>query len=192
MTKITALVYEPSSGKITRIRSGNSENVLADVQDTNYVTTTDAVSPDTHYVKNDQICVYPQKPGEYHEFDLQTESWILDLTQAREAKWNEIKLSRDQHEYSQVTYNGNVYDVDAVSQQRIQGAFTASQIDSSLVLTWTLADNTTVLLNAADIQGLASTVISHVNDCHAHARTLRTDIDNAQTLSEIESITWQM
>lgn len=126
-----------------------------------------------------------EPPSESHYFDYEIKQWVdprtLEIIKAE--KWDEIKQQRDQLEFGGFEFEGNVYDSDQVSQGRIMGAASAgvSQV-------WTLADNTTVELNASQLQQLYMTLQTHVAMAHERGRIARLAIASALTKEEVEAI----
>ena len=127
----------------------------------------------------------PPSPGSGFSFDYASKSWIdtRTLDDVRGYKWNEIKMQRDQLEFGGFEYKGSIYDSDQVSQSRIMGAALAG-IDQ----VWTLADNTTVELNAAELQQLYAALQAHIANVHERGRIARQLISDAETKEEVEAI----
>lgn len=105
-------------------------------------------------------------------------------------KWREFKSMRNAQEFGSFTWNGMLFQCDEVSQRRIQGALQLANLDPSINLTWTLADNTTTTLNQADIVGLATALATHVNACHTESRRVRGLVDAAVSIQDLDAITW--
>jgi hypothetical protein len=190
-TRIRVAFYD-NNGQITGIRSGDTDSVQVDIDATTFNTLTVGanVTATTHYIKDGVAVEYPVRPSNDYVWDNTSESWTITLAQAQTVKWQEIKFRRDQEEFGEVTFNGDVYDADADSQRRIQGAYTAATLDANISLEWTIADNSTVTLDQLGIFGLSAAVISHVNNVHVQARTIRDDINSANTIAEVEAISW--
>ena len=127
----------------------------------------------------------PPQPSPYHSFDFVEKQWIdpRSLDEVKAQKWDDIKLQRDQFEFSGFEFEGNIYDSDQVSQGRIMGA-AAAEVDQ----TWTLADNTTVELTALQLQQLYAALQAHVASIHERGRIARLSISEAETKEEVEAI----
>lgn len=132
------------------------------------------------------------RPNPACVYNLDTNTWqdLRSLAEARVIKWNEIKNSRSFAEYSGFSWNGNIFDSDPTSQQRLTGAVTLAQLNPAFSIEWTLMDNTTITLNSADMLDVGITLGQHVTTQFSCAQALRTDIDNATTLEQVDSITW--
>ncbi|MFX8084410.1 DUF4376 domain-containing protein [Acinetobacter baumannii] len=127
----------------------------------------------------------PPSPGAGFYFDYKSNSWLdtRSILDVREAKWNEIKMQRDQLEFGGFEFDGNIYDSDQVSQGRIMGAAMAG-VDQ----VWTLADNTTVELSASQLQQLYAALQAHIASVHERGRIARQKIETALTYEEIEAV----
>lgn len=114
------------------------------------------------------------------------------LQEAKARKRAEILRARDLQEYGTFTYDGKVFDADIKSTVRINGAFNLSQIGGGppFSVQWTLADNSVVTLNAAQVMGLGQTLGQHVQTVHAKGRALNAQIDAAATVDQVNAINW--
>lgn len=131
-------------------------------------------------------------PEPYLEFDYNIIQWIdpRNLEQTKSDKWEDIKKQRDAALYADLSYAGNVFDADPRSQQNIQGAVQMTFLYPEVVLSWTLADNTTITLNAEDIRGLGAILASRTESVYSKGRTLREMIQSATNSAEVNAITW--
>ena len=172
-----AAVYD-ANGDILFTVSGNSENVAANTQGHDFV-----------YVPDD--------------LDLSTGLWkvvagelqalpepVVSLENLKLRKWRVMKLARDAEEFGGLVFQGNTYDTDALSQQRIQGASQLATLDAITEIDWTTADNTTVTLTKADVINLGVTLGAHITTAHERGRIVRQQIEAATTEAELEAITW--
>lgn len=126
-----------------------------------------------------------EAPSLYHQFSYSTKEWFdpRTLVDLKNLKWEELKKSRDALEFGGFEFEGHIYDSDQASQGRIMGA-AMSQTDQ----VWTVADNTTVSLTAAQVASLYVTLQIHVANAHARGRTARQALDTAMTVKEIDAI----
>lgn len=186
---ITAVEYT-SDGVIVATRSGLEENVLADMVGRDFVIAEGPVSSDTHYVNGGVLKPYPVKTSPHMVWDNLDEIWVEDLAGAKAVKWGEIKLARYGVLFGTLTYAGNVYDIDASSQQDIMGAAQLALFDSTTSVEWTLADNTSVVLTASDLIGLGVALGQHKDQAHKTARQLRAQIEAATSQAELDAIAW--
>lgn len=184
---IRAVVYN-HNGEITSVRSGSEASVMKHMTGKQYLITTENCAPETHYVKDEKIKPYPEKPHDVCVWDNHTESWQTPLDPMREHKWLEIKHLRNIAEQGGFEYDGNIYDSDPISQNRILGAAQWASLDSSLVLEWMTSENQLVELNAEKIQELAKALGQHIVHCHNTARQKKQEIELASTVEEIQAI----
>lgn len=114
------------------------------------------------------------------------------IEEVRQAKWEEIKAKRDTEEQAGCPYMGSVLDSDSLSVQRINTAVQAAQVvGESFAVDWTMQDNTVVHMTYADVLGMPAALAVFSNDLHQKARGLRDQINAAETVEEVEAITWQ-
>ena len=144
----------------------------------------DPPRPDMLYENGGWIDL-PKRPSLIHRFDYTTRHWVdqRSLDDLKAQKWDEVKSHRDQLEFGGFEFEGGLYDSDQVSQGRIMGAASAG-IDQ----TWTLADNTTVVLSALQLQQLYAALQAHIASVHARGRIARQLIFEAETEEEVEAI----
>tara|TARA_R100000664_G_scaffold24559_1_gene34374 strand:- start:1152 stop:1733 length:582 start_codon:yes stop_codon:yes gene_type:complete len=189
----TAAIYE-ADGRITTVRSGDEVSVKIDAEASgkDYILTDVDVDFERHYVdvSTKEIKEYPEQPREDYVFDFSSKNWGFGLALSKESKWREIKQSRDTQEYGGFTYDSNTFDSNEVAQQRIQNAMLLATQDSSVTMDWTLANNNTVSLNAAQIIELGKALAHHVNTAHKKAQTLRVQVNAASSKSDIDAISW--
>jgi len=143
-----------------------------------------------HYVESGELVEKPEQPSPEHTFDYATKQWVYDLTRHRDEKWSEIKQARSAEEFGTFEWNTHTFDCDEVSQRRIQGAVQLAALDTSIVMDWTLADNTVQTFNATELQQIGQALAAHVNACHVKARGLREQINAAESEAELSVISW--
>lgn len=138
------------------------------------------------------VVALPDKPGVHHKFDYKSKTWVdpRTLEEHKTAQWALIKAARDEAEFGGFTWDGSVFDSDPVSQARIQGAVLLATSNPDFVVEWTLADNTVRRLAANDLSALSQALGEHVTLQHSRARDARALLDQATTLSEVQSISF--
>lgn len=124
-------------------------------------------------------------PAYYYKFDYKTKAWVdtRDIESVKTSKWNQIKLERNKAEFSGFAYEGMHFDSDQVAQGRILAAYMFNQ-----PVSWTLSDDSLVLLSVEDIQGVAATMAAHIINVHNQARLSRIAINDALSIEEVESV----
>lgn len=139
----------------------------------------------------------PPAPTAYHYWNSESEQWELDSTgfavlqdQARQR----INTSRNKAERAGFEAYGKLFDSDDKAVQRISVAAQAAMLAKASGITfskeWTVADNTTVLLDADQIMQLPIIMASAGNALHIKARGLKALINQATTEDELNSIQW--
>jgi len=186
-----AIIYD-DDGKIVRKKWGEENGVVQTAENSgfNFIYFDELPETEGKYVDNSELVDMPPQPSEFYKFNFSTKSWDLDFSFAQEDKWRDIKKSRDEEEFGSFVWNSHEFDCDEVSQRRIQGAVQLAALDTSTVMDWTLADNTSQTFNATELQQIGQALGAHVNACHVKARGLRDQIDAAQTEAELSVISW--
>lgn len=81
---------------------------------------------------------------------------------------------------------------DETSKLKISGAVQMAMIaqgaGAPFSVVWTLADNSTATLDAAQMIGMGLAVGQHEYVCHSNARNFRAQIEAAATIAEIDAI----
>lgn len=181
---ITALMYD-ANGNITSVRSGSDKAVLNDVYG-DYIITTDDFDYETSYIKGGELKQRPARESQACTWDNESESWAIDLSQYKVMAWQSCRAMRDAKEFAGFTYNGNAYDSNAISQQRIQGAAQLAAMNPAIQIDWTLQDNSSITLDGDSITSLAIEMFTHIASCHAAGRQVRTMINSAQTKEDVD------
>lgn len=135
-----------------------------------------------------------EQPSPWHSWTAEAHAWELDLDRARAAKWAEVKSQRDAREFGLFSWDGHVFDGDQQSQSRINqaalGAYAALTADQPWSIEWTLADNASITLTAADMVAVAQALGANINAAHADARLMRAAIESATTVAQLEAVDW--
>lgn len=118
-----------------------------------------------------------------------------DLENARARKWTEIKAERDALESGGFDLAGvGRFDSDAESRARIVGAAMAAKIardaGQAYAIRWTLADNTTVELDADGVIDVGFALLAHTDGIHQRSRAFYAAIQAAETTDAVEAIRW--
>lgn len=107
-----------------------------------------------------------------------------------------VKLEQTAIEANGLDVEGiGVVQTDLASQMRINGFATAAQIELSqgrdFSVNYTLADNTSKTLSAAEIMQLSVAVAEYVNEVHHKAQELRELVKGAANIESVRSINMQ-
>lgn len=174
-------------GEILRAIMGSREQFQVNTKDGEiFIDMCEAVVSSSYYSFTEKrFIALSDAPSPQHVFDYEIKQWIdpRTLDEIKAQKWVEIKSQRDRLEFGGFEFEGNIYDSDQVSQGRIMGAASAG-IDQ----TWTLADNTTVNLTAAQLKQLYAALQVHIASVHGRGRIARQLINEAETKEEVEAI----
>ena len=116
-------------------------------------------------------------------------SQTLDAAKTR--AWQRIKAARTMVEFSDFTCAGAIYQAD---KDRITGAtqlaLLAQVADQPYSIDWTLSDNSTVKLDAANMIAVGAALGAHVTGAFCIARTLRDLIAAATSIEQVDAIQW--
>ncbi|PZP90373.1 MAG: hypothetical protein DI587_38855 [Variovorax paradoxus] len=146
-----------------------------------------------------ELVEFGPPPGERYMKDAATRTWVLvgttALALAQAAKWAEIKAEREARTFGGFEWSGHTFDSDAVSAQKIAGAAQLAQLaistGSPFTRVWTLADNTTVSLNAQEMIGVMLAMGEHVGTVHDTGTALRAEIYAADaTEASVAAVAW--
>jgi hypothetical protein len=113
------------------------------------------------------------------------------LEQAKAAAWAAAKIERDKAEAAPFEFAGNLYDPNKINLTGAAlRALMAQLAGVSITRTWTLADNSEVVLTGDQLIGAGAILADRVDAIHEHGRALRKLIDNATTPAEAYGYTW--
>ena len=138
---------------------------------------------DGEYLIADDGSVYP-KPAP-------TDAELLAV--AKPAKIAELKAERDSKEVEPITYNGNRYDYDDKSRERINAAIIALSLQGEgASIDWTTADNDDVKVTANDLRMIIAAVAVRSNKLHTAYRVSKEKVEAATTAAEVEDVTFEV
>ena len=116
----------------------------------------------------------------------------LPLEEVRTLHKQHINTEREKAINSGVTYGGNSYDTDKTSRDNLTGIHTG--VNDSYILpagfTWRTSDNQNIPFTVVEVNGLAHTVLDHVNTQYGKSWVLKASIDAATTEDEVNAIVW--
>lgn len=133
-------------------------------------------------------------PGPSWRWDIQESGWVVDLPRAKANKWAAIKERRRDMEFGLLQWGGSTFDIDPLSQSRIQGAVQLAALSAAserpFSIDWTLANNAVRTLSATDVIEVGAALAAHVQSVHSTGRDLRSQIESATTVEEVDAIDW--
>ena len=182
-----------ANGEISRILTCSESAVHGNLhQGESFCEVAAEVSDDTHYVDAGVAVPIPANTDQNKTFDYTTKQWIdqRTLDEVKTQQWELIKRSRTQAEYAGFMWDGSKFDSDQISQARITGAVSLAMMSPTFSIVWTLFDNTTRTLSQADMLQVGGALGTHVATQFAIGVSLREQIFNATTTSEVEAVIW--
>ena len=135
---------------------------------------------DGEYLIADDGSVYP-KPAP-------TDAELLAA--AKPAKISELKTERDAKEVEPIEYGGNLYDYDDKARERINAAIIALDVQGAdASIDWTTSTNADVKVTSNDLRMVIAMVAQRSNALHVAYRVAKGKVEQAATVTEVESIT---
>lgn len=134
------------------------------------------------------------RPSQHHypviEDGAHTGEWEIDLNVAKEQKRAEIELIKTQKQLAGFTYDSMQFQFDEVAIARINATWNFAQVDSEHTQPFILQDNTIVTLTNTQCIGLGYACGQHVSSITIQARQLKNVVLAAETVAEVEAVTW--
>lgn len=114
------------------------------------------------------------------------------LGYARNKKWEEIKVNRDNAEISGLPFKDKILDYDMRSAFKLDIAMeTAKQVGEGFSIDWTMQDNTVMTLTYSDLLSIPLIAANYSNELHKKARIYRDKIYNETDIKAIAKIKWE-
>ena len=133
-----------------------------------------------------------ERPSKHHNWV--GDAWVLDeaaeLEDAKIDKLRELDLARDQALVAGFTHNGNTYDSDAKSIQRINAIATLALMDPNFSTPYITKDNIIITLDAAAVGALGTAAAQHESSLVFQARALKDQVLAANDKATVEAIVW--
>lgn len=126
--------------------------------------------------------------GEYYEV---VEIPPPSLEEVKEWKINELKNIRNSKELDPIEYNNHLFDADKDSLDRLNYAIITLSTTHTDQINWTCADNTDTVMSVNDLNMVIANVGIRSNDLHIKYRLLKEQVNQAQTVEEVNSIIWE-
>lgn len=136
------------------------------------------------------------KPGFFYTWSNQSMEWIDNrpLEFVVDEKWSNLKMQRDEKLYEPLLTDYGVFDADARSQKNITDAIalmqTAEAQQPGQTIMFTLADNSVTTLTTQQMVNVGLALGQRTQQIYNTSRQLRAQLDAAQTVQEVEAITW--
>ena len=113
------------------------------------------------------------------------------LEEVKQKKINEFKMKRDTEEVEPIEHNGNIFDYDDKSRDRLHIARQALEDTKQESILWTTADNKRVELHIEDFVAINTNAAVRSNALHIKYNILKEQVIGAETKEEVESIIWE-
>lgn len=128
---------------------------------------------------------------------------VLSLDNIIDKKLQELKNNRDENEVAIIQTDKGLFDYDTKSRERIIAAITALEVaGKNAKISWTLADNTEIVVTTKDLKNVISAVAMRSNELHVKYRDFKEVIDNIKqqvdnnkikigdAIEQINNLTW--
>ena len=154
-------------------------------------------TPATHYFTPLGLCEYtPEQRAAkalrppHSRWDNAQMRWIdvRPCAELRAERWAIVKAARTAATDAPIDTPFGRFDADPSSRAALGEAFAVQ--DATATVTWTTADNTLVTLFRADLAELLRLVDQRTQQAHSQARVLRSRIEAALDVADLEAITW--
>lgn len=120
---------------------------------------------------------------------------LKTLEEAKTEKLAEITAERDKREQTGFDYMGKTFDADTTSLQRLtlaaQSASIALSANEPFTINWTVQDDSSITLNAAEMIGIVPAIATHADNLHQEGRNLKDAVNKAKTVKAVEAIVWE-
>jgi len=114
----------------------------------------------------------------------------LTLEEVKQQKIMELKNTRDMKEIDVISYNGNTFDYDDKSRDRLSIARQSLEDAGAGEILWTTADNQSVTMTVEDFAGINTQAAIRSNALHVQYNQLRDNVLAAETKEEVNAIIW--
>ena len=140
----------------------------------------------------------PKKPDPSYIWNPLSLEWVAPnaepLDDLKTEKWNQIKLLRNIMEFGGFSWKNQIFDSGQLSLIRlgttVQSAIISKITSVPFSINWTLKNNSVITCGADDIIAINAALLNHVNRCHQHSTSLRTQLDEAKSSMQISNINW--
>lgn len=189
-------IYAIATGKIESIVFCSEESLVAMYDPLVYAAYPGYVEHDKYYISQEAVVEIPPSPGSNYVFDYTTKQWLdpRTLQDLQYAAWERIKASRENAIDAPLVTPYGTFDCKAKDRTNITDAVlllqTLASVGTPTTIDFTLANNSTVTLTTAEMVTVGLLLGQKVQAAHAQARTLRAQIDAANSSTELEAIVW--
>ncbi len=158
-----------------------------------YTLVNDLPEVSSHYIDG-VFYSMPPSPSPFHIWNEVQAMWELPVEQldlAKRRARDKLNAARDTARNSGFEAFGKTFDSDEASRTNIIFASqAANMLPEDFTVNWTCADNSQITLSKAQLLQLPVFLVSAGNVIHQRALELKAQIDAANTLEEINVVTW--
>lgn len=189
-TKFT--VFEKTTGRV--LFGGTASDISTFEMETDGVLVGNEYS--TGYLSDGTHYELPPQPSPNHTFNWHTKQWEdpRTLTDLKATQWTQIKQARTAFIDAPLVTPYGTFDSDAAGRTSITDAVLLANnltaLSLPVAIEFTLADNSVVTLDAAQIVEVGLLLGQKVQHAHPHSQALRAQIEAATTKEAVESVTW--
>jgi Domain of unknown function (DUF4376) len=115
-------------------------------------------------------------------------AWVENLPTAQAAQMASLKAAYLVAIHVPVAYMGTTFQADDVSQALLTNALAAGSVPAEFA--WLDINNTPVLMNYAQLQGLAGAMLVQTQSAFAKFQELKAKVRTAVTTDEILAVVW--
>lgn len=127
---------------------------------------------------------------EYEEIPVPPEPEPPTLDEVKTQKISELKGIRDTKEVEPIRTDKGIFDYDDKSRDRLYIARQTLTDNGGGSITWTTADNQRVPMEITDFAQINGAAALRSNDLHIKYNELKERVNAAQTVEEVEAVTW--
>lgn len=135
----------------------------------------------------------PERSADYEVWDYVGNFWYdpRPLAERRDLQWGVIQVAQAAADAEDLEWSGSTFQVDVGSRDKIKEALLdsilATLASEAWSIEWTLADNSTLTMSAADMASMSRALAARTNDNHDKAQDKRALIYASMSP---EDITW--
>ena len=193
--------YRIDSGEYVFTFAAEDESIINSAPSDGFIEFRDVFGPENYYYSalENGLMPIPPRPSEHHAFDYALKQWVdpRTLSDIKASKRNEINDARLTANESNFAYAGKQIACDSLSRSDIDGAngqiLLTGEMPADWPGGWKAMDNSYVPITTVEDwkafyaamydQGLANFV---------HAQALKAQIEAAETVEEVQAITWTL
>lgn len=189
-------VFVVATGQITKVVQCDPTNIGVQLAAGEGAMAMASGDDATHYIANDSAIAMPARPSQNHVFDYASKAWVdpRTLQDRKNAAWETIKAAREAVIDANLATPYGTFDCKVKDRTNITDAVlllqTLAALGTPTTIDFTLADNSSVTLTTSEMVTVGLLLGQKVQAAHGIARGLRTQIEAATSVAEVEAITW--